>query len=127
MFRNVGSGRHEGPPAPFSFASRLCSESRSLPAQADLGRVGAMQRYICIHGHFYQPPRENPWLDAVELQESASPYHDWNERVTAECYLPNGAARILDGDCRIVRIVNNYTRISFDFGPTLLSWLERGA
>lgn len=86
-----------------------------------------MQRYICIHGHFYQPPRENPWLDAVELQESAAPYHDWNERVTAECYLPNGAARILDGHSTILRIVNNYTRISFDFGPTLLSWLERSA
>jgi alpha-amylase/alpha-mannosidase (GH57 family) len=86
-----------------------------------------MQHYVCIHGHFYQPPRENPWLNAVELQESASPYHDWNERVAAECYLPNGAARILDGHSRIARIVNNYTRISFDFGPTLLSWLERSA
>ncbi len=86
-----------------------------------------MQRYVCIHGHFYQPPRENPWLDAVELQDSASPYHDWNERVTAECYLPNGAARILDGQFRIAKIVNNYSRISFDFGPTLLSWLERNA
>lgn len=86
-----------------------------------------MQRYICIHCHFYQPPRENPWLDAVELQASASPYHDWNERVTAECYLPNGAARILDEHARIVKIVNNYSQISFDFGPTLLSWMERNA
>jgi len=83
-----------------------------------------MQRYVCIHCHFYQPPRENPWLEAVEIQESASPYHDWNERVTAECYLPNGAARILDGQSRIAKIVNNYSRISFNFGPTLLSWLE---
>jgi len=86
-----------------------------------------MQRYVCIHCHFYQPPRENPWLEAVELQDSASPYHDWNERVTAECYLPNGAARILDGQSRIAKIVNNYSRISFNFGPTLLSWLERNA
>jgi len=86
-----------------------------------------MQRYICIHCHFYQPPRENPWLDRVEEQGSASPYHDWNERVTAECYLPNGAARILDGNSRIVKIVNNYSHISFDFGPTLLSWMERNA
>jgi alpha-amylase/alpha-mannosidase (GH57 family) len=86
-----------------------------------------MQRYVCIHCHFYQPPRENPWLEAVELQDSASPYHDWNERVTAECYLPNGAARILDGQLRIEKIVNNYSRISFDFGPTLLSWLEQKA
>ncbi|HUA14956.1 MAG TPA: DUF3536 domain-containing protein [Verrucomicrobiae bacterium] len=86
-----------------------------------------MQRYVCIHCHFYQPPRENPWLEAVEVQDSSSPYHDWNERVTAECYLPNGAARILDGQSRIAKIVNNYSRISFNFGPTLLSWLERNA
>ena len=86
-----------------------------------------MQRYVCIHCHFYQPPRENPWLEAVELQDSASPYHDWNERVTAECYLPNGAARILDRQSRIAKVVNNYSRISFNFGPTLLSWLERNA
>jgi len=83
-----------------------------------------MDRWICIHGHFYQPPRENPWLESVELQDSAYPYHDWNERVTAECYAPNTASRILNGDGRIERIVNNYKRISFNFGPTLLSWLE---
>lgn len=86
-----------------------------------------MERYVCIHCHFYQPPRENPWLEAVEMQDSASPYHDWNERVTAECYLPNCAARILDGESRIAQIVNNYSRISFNFGPTLLSWLEQNA
>lgn len=86
-----------------------------------------MERFVCIHCHFYQPPRENPWLEAVELQDSASPHHDWNERITAECYRPNGAARILDGQHRIIKIVNNYTRISFNFGPTLLSWLEERA
>jgi alpha-amylase/alpha-mannosidase (GH57 family) len=86
-----------------------------------------MERYLCVHCHFYQPPRENPWLEAVELQDSASPYHDWNERVAAECYLPNGAARILDEAGRIAKIVNNYARISFNFGPTLLSWMERNA
>lgn len=86
-----------------------------------------MQRYLCIHGHFYQPPRENPWLETVELQDSAHPYHDWNERITAECYAPNAAARMLDGDGRIVDIVNNYSRISFNFGPTLLAWMEQGA
>jgi alpha-amylase/alpha-mannosidase (GH57 family) len=80
--------------------------------------------YLCVHGHFYQPPRENPWLEAIELQESAHPYHDWNERVTAECYARNAASRILDGDKRIVRITNNYSKISFNFGPTLLSWIE---
>lgn len=86
-----------------------------------------MDRYICIHGHFYQPPRENPWLEAVELQDSAYPYHDWNERITAECYAPNEASRILDGEGRIAKILNNYSKISFNFGPTLLAWMEENA
>jgi alpha-amylase/alpha-mannosidase (GH57 family) len=81
-------------------------------------------RFVCIHGHFYQPPRENPWLEAIESQESAYPYHDWNERITAECYAANARARILDGENRIVAIVNNYASMSFNFGPTLLSWLQ---
>jgi alpha-amylase/alpha-mannosidase (GH57 family) len=80
-------------------------------------------RYLCIHGHFYQPPRENAWLEAIEQQDSAYPYHDWNERITAECYAPNGASRILDDRDRIVKIVNNYASINYNFGPTLLSWL----
>ncbi len=84
-----------------------------------------MDKFICIHGHFYQPPRENPWLEAIEQQDSAYPYHDWNERITAECYAPNSSSRILDPEGRIVRIVNNYTWISFNFGPTLLSWMEQ--
>ena len=83
-----------------------------------------MERYLCLHGHFYQPPRENPWLEAIELQDSAFPYHDWNERITAECYAPNATARRLDADGRIVEIVNNYERISFNFGPTLLAWMK---
>jgi alpha-amylase/alpha-mannosidase (GH57 family) len=83
-----------------------------------------MKRYVCIHGHFYQPPRENPWLESIELQDSAYPYHDWNERIMAECYAPNAASRILDERDRITRVVNNYARISFNFGPTLFSWLE---
>ncbi len=82
-----------------------------------------MDRYICIHGHFYQPPRENAWLEFVELQDSAYPFHDWNERITAECYAPNGTSRILDGYRNIVKITNNYAHISFNFGPTLLAWL----
>lgn len=80
-------------------------------------------KYLCIHCHYYQPPRENPWLEQVELQDSAYPYHDWNERVAAECYGPNLFARILDDSQCITRIVNNYSKISFDFGPTLLSWM----
>ncbi len=84
-----------------------------------------MERFLCIHGHFYQPPRENPWLEAVEIQDSAFPYHDWNERITAECYAPNTASRNLDGEGRIMGIVSNYARISFNFGPTLLSWMEK--
>jgi alpha-amylase/alpha-mannosidase (GH57 family) len=85
------------------------------------------ERYVCIHGHFYQPPRENPWLETVEIQSSAAPYHDWNERVSAECYAPNGAARVVNGKNKIIRILNNYGRISFNFGPTLLSWLQDNA
>jgi alpha-amylase/alpha-mannosidase (GH57 family) len=81
-----------------------------------------MERYICIHGHFYQPPRENAWLEYVELQDSAYPFHDWNERITAECYAPNGMSRILDGRS-IEKITNNYAHISFNFGPTLLAWM----
>lgn len=86
-----------------------------------------MNQYVCIHGHFYQPPRENPWLEEIELQDSAFPYHDWNERITDECYGPNATSRILDSEDYIERIVNNYSRISFNFGPTLLSWLEVAA
>lgn len=84
-----------------------------------------MDRYVCIHGHFYQPPRENPWLDEVEQQDSARPFHDWNQRITSECYWPNAVARILADDGFITRIKNNYRRISFNFGPTLLSWMQR--
>lgn len=83
------------------------------------------QRYVCIHGHFYQPPRENPWLEDVELQDSAYPFHDWNERITTECYQTNAAARILNHDNLIIDIADNYEKISYNFGPTLLSWLER--
>jgi alpha-amylase/alpha-mannosidase (GH57 family) len=82
------------------------------------------EHYVCVHGHFYQPPRENPWLETVEVQDSAAPYHDWNERITSECYAPNGASRITNQENQIVRILNNYARMSFNFGPTLLSWLQ---
>ncbi|HEX8060029.1 MAG TPA: DUF3536 domain-containing protein, partial [Cyclobacteriaceae bacterium] len=81
-------------------------------------------KFICIHGHFYQPPRENAWLEVIEVQDSSHPYHDWNERISAECYAPNASSRILDQKGVITNIVNNYSKISFNFGPTLLSWME---
>ena len=85
------------------------------------------KKYLTIHGHFYQPPRENPWLEAIELQDSALPFHDWNERINKECYNPNSVSKIVDSRNRILDIVNNYEHISFNFGPTLLSWMEQFA
>ncbi len=82
---------------------------------------------VVIHGHFYQPPRESPWLDEVEAEASATPWHDWNERIERECYRPVTAARLLDGEGRILRVVNTLEWLSFDAGPTLLAWLERHA
>jgi len=86
-----------------------------------------MHRFICIHGHFYQPPRESPWLEAIEIQDSAFPYHDWNERITAECYAANAVSRIWDTEGRIAQLVNNYASISFNFGPTVLLWMQNYA
>ncbi|MDZ7860441.1 MAG: DUF3536 domain-containing protein [Candidatus Krumholzibacteriota bacterium] len=83
------------------------------------------KKHLIIHGHFYQPPRENPWTQRIDRQESAAPYHDWNERITRECYLPNSCSRRLDGFGRIETLVNNYTRLNFNFGPTLFRWLEK--
>ena len=85
------------------------------------------RRLICLHGHFYQPPRENPWIEQIEVQDSAAPFHDWNARISAECYGPNGAARLKSAQGRITDIVNNYRHVSFNFGPTLLSWMEEHA
>ena len=81
--------------------------------------------YLTIHGHFYQPPRENPWLETIEIQDSANPYHDWNARIGAECYTPNSVSKIVTQENKIMDIVNNYSYISFNFGPTLLSWMEQ--
>jgi len=103
---------------------------KPAPLQAEVeleAEVPEPTRYVCIHGHFYQPPRENPWLETVEVQDSAAPYHDWNDRITAECYAPNGASRITNLKNEIIRIVNNYSRMSYNFGPTLLSWLAEKA
>lgn len=82
-------------------------------------------KYVCIHGHFYQPPRENPWLEDIEREDSASPYHDWNERIHMECYRANTAARIVDENNRVLSLRNNYLDFSFNFGPTLMRWIER--
>ena len=86
--------------------------------------MSGKKNYVCVHGHFYQPPRENAWLEKIEVQDTAHPYHDWNERITDECYTPNTASRILDREGIIQDIVNNYSKMSFNYGPTVLSWLQ---
>lgn len=103
-------------------------KSQSISAVGTTGepnRPVATGVNICVHGHFYQPPRENPSLDVVGRQPSAAPFHDWNERILYESYRPNAFARVLNGRGEVVRIVNNYEHISFNIGPTLMSWLER--
>ena len=85
--------------------------------------LGSMGVTFVVHGHFYQPPRENPWTEEVAPEISAAPFHDWNERITAECYRPNGAARVVDERNRVLALVDNYGRLSFNVGPTLTSWL----
>jgi alpha-amylase/alpha-mannosidase (GH57 family) len=114
-------------------ADQLDPQHRAIAAQpstqpdlqpSDL-HVATTGVFITIHGHFYQPPRENPYLDAIERQPSASPFHDWNERIHHECYRPNAFARVLNDRGEIVGIVNNYEYFSFNIGPTLMSWLER--
>src|SRR3954471_2985764 len=80
-----------------------------------------------VHGHFYQPPRENPWTEEIATEQSAAPFHDWNERITSGCYRPNGWARVIDERGHVTDIVDNYAHLSFNVGPTLLSWLETHA
>ncbi len=106
----------------------LCPPSE--PSRAALGNrpypfTIRTVRYIVIHGHFYQPPRENPWTERVGREVSAAPFHNWNARIQRECYAPNRAARILDSEKKITSISNNYEWISFNFGPTLLDWMVR--
>ena len=84
-----------------------------------------MKKFVCVHGHFYQPPRENPWTGEVDHEPSAAPFHDWNERIAKECYEANIHAPILNAKGETAYCVNNYESISFDIGPTLLSWLKR--
>ncbi len=98
-------------------------EGKDTPAPDPLRTATGV--YVTVHGHFYQPPRENPYLDAIERQPSAAPFHDWNERIHHECYRPNAFARVLNERGEVVEIVNNYEYLSFNIGPTLMSWLER--
>ncbi|MFP4694557.1 MAG: DUF3536 domain-containing protein [Halothece sp.] len=102
---------------PLSVASKL----KTHPPE----KITATGVYVTIHGHFYQPPRENPYLDAIERQPSAEPFHDWNERVHHQCYRPNAFARVLNERGEVIDIVNNFEYLSFNVGPTLMSWLER--
>jgi len=105
-----------------SFPTDFQSDFRDVaPCEASPLMASATGVYICIHGHFYQPPRENPYLDTIERQPGATPFHDWNERIHHECYRPNAYARILDERGRVIRIANNFEYISFNLGPTLLS------
>lgn len=80
---------------------------------------------LCIHGHFYQPPRENPWTGEIEEQPGAKPFHDWNERIYTECYRPNAAAEIINDNGEVVKHINNYEYLNFNFGPSLLAWIQR--
>src|ERR1041384_4372920 len=82
------------------------------------------QKALIVHGHFYQPPRENPWTGVIDPELSAFPFANWNERIQAECYEPNSLVHLVDAAGE-ERRVNNYEHISFDFGPTLLTWLKR--
>ena len=97
-------------------------KERGTPSQ---NRPRVTPTTLAIHAHFYQPPRENPWTEEVQREPSAAPFHDWNARITAECYRPNAFARIVDAEARVLSLVNNYEHLSFNVGPTLMSWLER--
>jgi len=99
--------------------------SSSAVATQSQGSLVSTGVYITMHGHFYQPPRENPYLNAIETQEGAAPFHDWNQRIHSECYRPNAFARILNSHGKLLRIVNNFEYLSFNIGATLLSWLEQ--
>jgi alpha-amylase/alpha-mannosidase (GH57 family) len=106
--------------------SLVTQESQTFcdPLDNPPARAIATGVYVTVHGHFYQPPRENPYLGAVERQPSASPFHDWNERVHYECYRPNAFARVLNEQGELINIVNNFEYLSFNVGPTLMSWLD---
>lgn len=87
--------------------------------------MSAVKPTLIIHGHFYQPPRENPWTGAIDPEPTAHPFPNWNERIFQECYRPNAFAEIQDEKGTVLKVVNNYAGISFNVGPTLFSWLEK--
>ena len=76
--------------------------------------------HVCVHGHFYQPPRENPWLGVLEEQDSAAPFHDWNERIASECYTALTCSPVADHEGKTRDLFNCYAHMSYNFGPTLL-------
>lgn len=104
--------------------AEISSQIRQVQDAVDPRHV-AHGVYVTVHGHFYQPPRENPYLNAIERQPSAAPFHDWNERIHYECYRPNAFARVLNEREELLGIVNNFEYLSFNIGATLMSWLER--
>ena len=108
-----------------SNAKRDKAEKRKVKYNYPMGKAIKGKKYLTIHAHFYQPPRENPWTGDISPQDSAFPYNDWNERIARECYIPNAYARINDSMGRAVELVNNYKYLNFNFGPTLLTWLEK--
>lgn len=101
--------------------------SQAASNEKDKDKQTKKEVFLTVHGHFYQPPRENPWLEAIEQQDSALPFHDWNERINNECYNPNSVSKIVNSKNQILNVVNNYEYISYNFGPTLLSWMEEFA
>ncbi|MBD2020213.1 DUF3536 domain-containing protein [Leptolyngbya sp. FACHB-36] len=120
---NLASRGSTVDPDPALLAPDLTHQSGAAIATDPLRTAQGV--YITVHGHFYQPPRENPYLDAIERQPSAAPFHNWNERIHHECYRPNAFARVLNDHGDVVGIVNNYEYLSFNIGPTLMNWLER--
>jgi alpha-amylase/alpha-mannosidase (GH57 family) len=110
---------------PVSYDSYLINQPKNNLSAEGNPLQTAKGVYVTVHGHFYQPPRENPYLDAIERQPAAAPFHDWNERIHDECYRPNAFARVLNNQGEVVGIINNYEYMSFNIGATLMSWLER--
>ncbi len=109
----------------YAFISEFVTLVEMTTSEDDKSSAGHSSLSIIVHGHFYQPPRENPWTGEVDEEPDAAPFHDWNERIYTECYKANAQVSFIDERTGARRIVNNYTHLSFNFGPTLLTWLQR--